>query len=126
MASYSRGSEMFWKKKRLVENRGGEKAKAAIKKIEGPLWGYMVTQRGVPVDTLQRMRRVERDGKVGSKPATIVRIFNPAAAEKGGVVIDSYESLDAYRGLILYDGYYRGSEMADIHIGRAVHVEEKT
>ena len=115
---------MFWKK-RKAENKVNDKTKKIIKKIEGPLWGYMVTQRGVPVDTLQHMRRVERDGKVGSKPATIVRMFNPAAAVKEGVVIDSYESLDAYRGLILYEGYYHGSEMAGIHIGGAVHVEEK-
>ena len=54
----------------------------------------------------------------GGKPATMVRIFDPAIAEKEGAVIDSYESLDAQRRLILYDGYYRGSEMADIHIGR--------
>ena len=116
---------MFWRKRKTPEDERSEKAKKAVKKIEGPLWGYMVTQRGVAVDVLQHLRRVERAGAVGGKPTTLVRIFDPAAAEKEGVVIDSYESLDAHRRLILYDSYYRGPEMADIHIARSVHVEEK-
>lgn len=116
---------MFWRKKKTPEDERREKAKKAVKKIEGPLWGYMVTQRGVVVDVLQNLRRVERTGTAGGKPATLVRIFDPAAAEKERAVIDSYESLDAHRRLILYDGYYRGPEMADIHIGRTVHEEEK-
>jgi len=116
---------MFWRRKKTPEDERREKAKKAVKKIEGPLWGYMVTQRGVVVNVLQNLRRVERDDMVNGKPATKVRIFDPAIAEKEGTLIDSYESLDAHRRLILYEGYYRGSEMADIHIGRAVHDEEK-
>ncbi len=107
---------MFWRRKKTPEDERREKAKKAVQKIEGPLWGYMVTQRGVVVDVLQNLRRVEREGSAGGKPATMVRIFDPAIAEKDGTVIDSYESLDAHRRLILYDGYYRGSEMADIHM----------
>lgn len=117
---------MFWRRKKTSEDRRREKAKKAVKKIEGPLWGYMVTQRGVIVDVLQNLRRVEREGIADQKPATMVRIFDPTTADKEGAVIDSYESLDAHRGLMLYEGYYRGLEMADINIGRAVHNEEKT
>src|SRR4030067_3807503 len=96
---------MFWRRKKTPEDERREKAKKAVKKIECPLWGYMVTQRGVVVDVLQTLRRVERDGTVGSKPATMVRIFDPVAAGKEGGVVDSYESLDAHRRLILYGGY---------------------
>ena len=117
---------MFWRKKKAVEDRGTEKAKKATKKIEGPLWGYMVTQRGVVVDVLQHLRRVERDGIVSGRPATMVRIFDPVVAEKAGVTVEGYESLDRpHSQLILYEGYYREPEMVDIHIGRAVHDEEK-
>jgi hypothetical protein len=52
-------------------------------------------------------------------------MFDPAAAEEAGVVIDSYESLSAHPRLILYEGYYVGPEMAVIHMGKAVHEEEK-
>ena len=116
---------MFWKWKKTTKDEGSERAKKAVKKIEGPLWGYMVTQREVVVDVLQNLRLVEYEESVGGKPATIVRIFDPAAAEKEGVMIDSYKGLDTHRRLILYDGYYREPEMADIHIGRTVHEEEK-
>lgn len=112
---------MFWKWKKTTEDEGSERAK----KIEGPLWGYMVTRRGVGMDVLQRLRRVEREGFVWDKPVTQVRIFNPAGAEEAGVVVDSYESLSAHPRLILYEGYYRGPEMSLIHMGKAVYEEEK-
>ena len=116
---------MFWRRKKTPEDERREKAKKAVMKIEGPLWGYMATQRGAVVDVLQNLRRVECEGSAGGKPATMVRIFDPAIAEKEGAVIDSYESLDNSRRLILYEGYYRGPMMVDIHIERAVHDEEK-
>jgi len=96
-----------------------------VKKIDGPLWGYMVTQRGVVVDVLQHLRRVERQGTVWGKPAIMVRVFDAPAAEKEGVLIDSYESLDSHRKLILYEGHYRGTEMADIQLERVEHNKEK-
>lgn len=116
---------MFWRKKKTPEDERQEKARKAVKKIEGPLWGYMVTQRGVVVDILQHLRRVEQAGVAGHKPATMVRIYDPDAAKKEGMMVDSYESLDSNRHLILYEGYYRGPDMADIHIGRMVHGKEK-
>jgi len=117
---------MFWKRKKTPEDDRRRTAKKAVKKIEGLLWGYMVTQRRVVVDVLQHLRRVECDSTVSGKPAIMVRIFDPAAAKKEGVLIDSYESLDSYRRLILYEGYYRGPEMADIHIEETVRDKEKT
>lgn len=116
---------MFWRKKKIPEDERREKALKAAQKIEGPLWGYMVTQRGVVVDILQSLRRVERTGMAGGKSATLVRIFDLAVTEKAGVVVDSYESLNAHPRLILYEGYYRGPEMADIHMVRVIPLEEK-
>ncbi len=116
---------MFWRKKKRPEDETREKAKRGVQKIEGPLWGYMVTRRGVVLDVLEHLRRVEREGTVSGEPATLVRVFDPATAKKAGVVVESYDSLDGHRRLILYEGYYRGPEMADIHIARAMHDEEK-
>jgi len=116
---------MFWRKKKTPVDERREKAKRAIQKIEVPLWGYMVTRRGVRMDFLQRLRRVEREGNLWNKQVTLVRMFDPAAAEEAGVVIDSYESLSAHPRLILYEGYYVRPEMAVIHMGKAVHEEEK-
>jgi len=102
---------MFWRK------RGKEKA---VKKIEGALWGYMVSQHGVIVDTLQNLRRVERDAVIGGKPLglTMTRIFDPSTARGKGVVVNDYDSLDNYPELILYEGYYRevSGQATDIHL----------
>jgi len=108
---------MFWRRKR-GEEKGKEKKKKAVKKIEGPLWGHMVSQQKVVVDVLQNLRRVERDGVVEDKPVTMIRIFDPATADKKGIAIDDYQSLDDHPELIPYVGYYRevSGQVTDIHI----------
>ena len=79
----------------------------------------MVSQ-GVMVDVLQNLRWVEQDAVVGDKPVglTMIRIFDPAAAEEKGITIEDYESLDDHPELILYEGYYQenGRGETDIHI----------
>ena len=109
---------MFWRKKGTAE-KGKQKKKKAVKKIEGTLWGYMVS-KGRTVDILQNLRRVEQDGAVGRKQVIMIRIFDPATANEKGVAIDDYESLDNHPELILYQGYYLeiGGEAKDIHIER--------
>jgi hypothetical protein len=101
---------MFWRKR--------QERKKAIKKIEGQLWGYMVSQHGVAVDILQNLRRVERDGVIRGKQVIMIRIFHAATANGKDVAIDGYESLDSHPELILYEGYYLeiGGEAKDIHI----------
>jgi len=108
---------MFWRRKR-GEEKGNQKKKRAVKKIEGALWGYMVSQQGVIVDVLQNLRRVECDGVVGGKQVIMIRIFAPASASEKGAAIDNYESLDSHPELILYEGYYceMGRQAPDIHI----------
>ncbi len=107
---------MFWRKK--GEEKG--KKEKEVKKIEGALWGYMVSQHGVIVDILQNLRRVERNAVVGDKPVglTMIRIFDPAAVKEKGIVIDDYDSLDNHPELILYEGCYRevGGQATDIRI----------
>jgi len=109
---------MFWREK--GEEKGKEKKKSAVRKIEGALWGYMVSEQGVIVDILQNLRQVERDGVVEGKPVIMIRIFDPAAADKESVAVEDYESLDNHPELILYEGYCREAG------GRLdIHMEEK-
>jgi len=107
---------MFWRKKEGVKKEEHKKGKN-VKKIEGELWGYMVSEHGVIVDILQNLRQVERHGVVEGKPAIMVRIFDPAAVDKKGVAIEDYESLGDNPELVLYEGYCRetGGRL-DMHI----------
>jgi hypothetical protein len=91
---------MFWRK--------GKKKKESPKKIEGDLWQYLVNKQHVPLDVLRTFRLVERDARVGDTPVglTMFRIFQPGAVKEQGLTIDSYDSLDNYPELILYEGYY--------------------
>ncbi len=112
---------MFWRKKSVEEKVKEKKRKKEVKKIEGALWGYMVSQQGVIVDILQNLRRVERDGAVESKPVVMIRIFDPAAANQKGVDVDDYGSLDDHPNLVLYEGYYQAvaGEATNIHIEKS-------
>jgi len=89
---------MFWRRK-----------KKTVKEIKGDLFQYMVNKQHVPLDVLHNLRLVERDAEVGDKPVglTMFRIFHPGAVKEKGVTIDSYDSLDNFSELILYEGYYQ-------------------
>ena len=102
---------MFWRKKSVEEKAKEKKRKKEVKKIEGALWGYMVSQQGVIVDVLQKLRRVERDAVVGDKTVglTMIRIFDPADANQKGVDVEDYRSLDDHQELVLYKGYYQAA-----------------
>ncbi|MFC2003555.1 hypothetical protein ACFLV4_06420 [Chloroflexota bacterium] len=107
---------MFWRKKE-GEQKDKQKKKKSVQKIEGAMWGYMVSKHGVIVDVLQNLRQVERHGVIEGKPAIMVRIFDPAAVDEKGVAIEDYESLGDNPELVLYEGYCRetGGRL-DIHI----------
>ena len=107
---------MFWRRKKGEQN-DKQKKKSAVKKIEGALWGYMVGEHGVIVDVLENLRQVEGHGVIEGKPAIMIRIFDPAGADKKGVAIEDYENLDNHLELVLYEGYCRetGGRL-DIHI----------
>jgi len=107
---------MFWRKKE-GEQKDKQKKKKSVKKIEGAMWGYMVSEHGVIVDVLQNLRQVEGHGVIEGKPAIMIRIFDPADADKKGVAIEDYESLGDNPELVLYEGYCRetGGRL-DIHI----------
>lgn len=103
----------------LWGRKGGndKKKKKAVKKIEGPLWGYMVSQ-GVIVDVLQHLRYVEREAEYNGKPCLEIRIFDPAKTQAAGIEIDDFTTFDQQPEYILYEGYL--SKM-----GEPIEVREK-
>lgn len=113
---------MLWRK-RGTEEKSKQKKTKGVEGISGSaVWSYMNSQLGIKGEVLMTLRRVETDGVVEDKPATMIRIFDPTAAKEKGVAIDDYESLDNHPDLIVYEGYYcetRGrlrSMVTDIHI----------
>jgi len=81
--------------------------KKAFKEIDGPLWGHMVSQQRIDVDTLSNlMRVVDREGTLeGKGPVTFIRVFNLNHARQKGVDIAGWETLDQNPDLILFEGY---------------------
>ena len=110
---------MFWRK-RGTEEKSKQKKKA-VKNIAGPLWAHMVTQYRVTDDVLQNLRRVERHGLVEDKPVIMIRMFALATADKKGVSIEGFESLDGHPELVLYAGYYRSI----LGVATDIHIEKK-
>jgi hypothetical protein len=117
--NYKGGDSMFWRKVGTIIK--GERNKA-VKNIEGNLLGHLISQHGLALEELLKLRCVEREVALGDKPLEIVmiRIFNPDIVKKRNVTVDGYGSLDRHPGLILYEGYYRDvdGEATDINIER--------
>ena len=89
---------MFWRRK------GEDKKKDVGKRIEGPLWGYMVKQ-GVIVDILTNLRYVAAEAEVGGKPCVNIRIFDPAKVNAAGITVDDFTTFDEHPEHILYEGH---------------------
>ena len=93
---------MFWRKKSVEEKR--KKRTGAVP--GSPVWNYMNKELGISGKDLMDLQRAETDGIIGDKPATMVRIFDPTAAEKKGIAVEDYDTLDNHQDVILYEGYY--------------------
>jgi len=94
--------------------------KKIIRKIDGGVWGHLVSYHKIDVDTLSRdMRCVEKEGVAdGGKPVTLIRVFKPAEAQQKGIIVTGWETFDQNPGLILFEGYLTRSNEA--------HLERKT
>ena len=81
--------------------------KKAFQEIDGPLWGHLVNQQRIDVDTLSdQMRYVAREGTLEGKGAvTFLRVFNLNYARQKGIDIAGWETLDQNPDLILFEGY---------------------
>jgi len=109
---------MFWRRK--LEEKGKQK-KRPVKEIVPAMCVHMAKRHGLTLDILRNLRLVECNGVVGDKPVIMIRVFDPAAADKKGVAIEDYESLDGYPKLVLYAGYYRSV----LGIATDIHIEKK-
>lgn len=86
-----------------------------IKKIEGKVWGHLITDHGVDVDTLyNKMRCVEREGVLEGKQVTFLRVFKPMEAEQRGIDIMGWETFDQHPDLILFEGYLTKANTAHL------------
>ena len=80
--------------------------KKIVKEIDGGVWGHLVSEHGIDVDTLSnRMRCVEREGSIGEIPVTFLRVFKPSEAEQKGVPVMGWETFDEYPDLVIFEGY---------------------
>ena len=82
--------------------------KKVVKSLDGSaVWGHLVSEHKVDVDTLTRdMRRVEREGVLDSgSPVTFLRVFSLREAEERGITITGWETFDQHPDLIIFEGY---------------------
>ncbi len=84
------------------------------KEIYGGVWGWMVNQAHIDVDTLSRdIRCVDRNGKLQTgQPVTFIRVFKPAAAAAKGVQVEGWETFDKNPELLLFEGYLTAANEA--------------
>lgn len=88
--------------------------KKIIKEIYGGVWGHLVSEHKIDVDTLcKEMRCVDKAGTIeGGIPVTLVRVFRIGDVKEKGVVIAGWETLDQHPDLILFEGYLTASNKA--------------
>jgi hypothetical protein len=80
--------------------------KKIVKEIDGGVWGHLVSEHGIDVDTLcNRMRCVEREGFIDKIGVTLIRVFKPSEAEQKGVPVMGWETFDEHPDLVIFEGY---------------------
>lgn len=82
------------------------KKKKIVKEIDGKMWGHLVNVHKIDVDTLSKlMRYVEQEGITGGQPVTLLRVFKLTDAQRKGITVTGWETLDQHPDLILFEGY---------------------
>jgi hypothetical protein len=81
--------------------------KKPFRQVYGGIWGHLVSEHQIDVDTLSRdVRCVEREGALeGGVPVTFLRVFRLSEAEKKGVIVSGWETFDAHPDLIAFEGH---------------------
>ena len=81
--------------------------KKTVKEIDGGVWGHLVNDHKIDVDTISKeLRCVERNGILeGGKPVTFLRVFKPAEAQRKSILVEGWETFDQNSDLILFEGY---------------------
>lgn len=96
--------------------------KKAYREVYGGVWGHLVSQHQVDVDTLTReVRCVEKEGVLdGGVPVTYLRVFRLPEVEKKGVSVSGWETFDAHPELIAFEGYLTSANEAFLKPGTGV------
>jgi hypothetical protein len=78
-----------------------------FRKVYEGIWGHLVSEHQIDVDTLTRdVRCVERKGVLaGGVPVTFLRVFRLSEVEKKRVNVSGWETFDAHPDLIAFEGY---------------------
>ncbi len=100
-------------KTEAVVTTQGKKTRGKVDAINRVAWFYMRKQLKLEDVKIAPLKGATCPAKVNDRAATLVRIFDPAAAKEKGVTIEDYENLNEQPELILYEGYYmrgRGGE----------------
>ena len=97
----------FWQKDKSSGISSGTKAVRLPKPKDLPdrVGMYLVTQLKEDPDWVWSLKCAMRS-KVEEKNVFEIRIFNPAAAAREGVVIANFDSLDTHSELILFFGSF--------------------
>lgn len=92
----------FWE-----ENSAGAKDQKlpGPKGLPHPVGRTMVVEKGENPDWVWSLKSVERPTE-GKKDCFDVRVFDTNAADKKGISVRDYTSLDKASDLILYEGWY--------------------
>ena len=90
--------------------------KKVVKEVYGGVWGHLVSEHKIDVDTISKeLRCVDREGTIdGNKPVTLLRIFRPEEAKAKGVVVTGWETFDQYPDLIVLEGYLTKTNVAHL------------
>ena len=90
--------------------------KKVVKEIHDGIWGHLVNEHKIDVDTLSKeMRCVEREGTLdGIGKVTFVRVFKRGDAAQKGVAVTGWETFDQHPELILFEGYLTMSNKAHL------------
>jgi len=81
----------------------------------------VVEQAGRPADIrhASMLRVVESRGRYSGRTVLFVRVFDPARAAEGAVVVRRYGDLDAHPGLVLWSGHVERDGIVAITRGAA-------
>lgn len=90
------------------------KKKKIVKEIHDGIWGHLVAEHGIDVDTLTNdFRCVEKDGLLeGGRSVTFLRVFSLKELEQNGVTVTGWETFDERPELIRFEGYLSANNQA--------------
>jgi hypothetical protein len=86
-----------------------------VKEIRDGVWGHLVHEHGLTVDTLSKnIRCVDKPGVKDGFQVKSLRVFSLRDVEKTGITITGWETFDQHPDLIMFEGYLDGNNQAHL------------